>query len=146
MGLPLTARSFDEKVSANSASRFNRIGTRLIDVVGERSGRSIEGKRPITYRHLLVAHLVRSPIVVGDALDIADYLETWYRAGAVDGFSVLSAFLHEQFESFADLVVPELRARGLLRDHYDASTLRGHIDSPVPQRALPNPSFQLHSR
>ena len=135
VGLPLAERGIDEVVTAATAVRFNDTGARLLAVVAERSGRSIGGDRPVTYRHLLVAHLVRSPIVVGSAADIADHLERWYRAGAVDGFSVLSAFLHEQFESFARLVVPELARRGLVRGGYEASTLRGHLGSAVPVRS-----------
>ena len=61
-------------------------------------------------------------------------MERWFRAGAVDGFGVLSAFLHEQFESFTRLVVPELVRRGLVRDEYTSSTLRGHLGSAVPGR------------
>ncbi|SEN78347.1 NtaA/DmoA family FMN-dependent monooxygenase [Cryobacterium luteum] len=138
VGLPLTMRSFDESVSASTAARFNRLGDRLINLVTERSGRTVGGTRPVTYRHLLVAHLIRSPIIVGDAVDIADYIECWYRAGAVDGFSVLSAFLHEQFELFASLVVPELRRRGLVREAYTTTTLRGHLGSSVPARRVPS--------
>lgn len=135
MGLPLAARGIDDAVTAGTAARFNDTGRRLLDVVWERSGRAVGGARPVTYRHLLVAHLVRSPIVVGSADDIADHMERWFRGGAVDGFSVLSAFLHEQFESFTRLVVPELVRRGLVRDGYDASTLRGHLGSATPMRS-----------
>ena len=91
----------------------------------------------VRHRHLLVAHLIRSPIVVGSPTDIADHLETWFRASAVDGFNVLNAFLHEQFETFARLVVPELRSRGLVRDEYEAGTLRGHLGSPLPGTPVP---------
>jgi alkanesulfonate monooxygenase SsuD/methylene tetrahydromethanopterin reductase-like flavin-dependent oxidoreductase (luciferase family) len=134
VGLSLAERGIDDAVTAATAARFNDTGRRLLDVVAERSGRTVTGPRPVTYRHLLVAHLVRSPIVVGSAEDIADHMEQWFRAGAVDGFSVLSAFLHEQFESFTRLVVPELLRRGLARGGYTAKTLRGHLRSPVPAR------------
>ena len=138
VGLPLTSRAFDDSVTANTAARFNKLGARRIEVVTERSRRTIGGRRPVTYRHLLVAHLIRSPIIVGDAVDIADYIESWYRAGAVDGFSILSAFLHEQFDLFASLVVPELRRRGLVREAYTTTTLRGHLGSNVPIRRVPS--------
>ena len=135
VGLPLAERGIDDVVTAATAARFNDTGRRLLDVVAERSGRRIGEARPVSYRHLLVAHLVRSPIVVGSPQDIADHIELWYQAGAVDGFSVLSAFLHEQFESFTRLVVPELVRRGLVRDGYEASTLRGHLHSATPGRS-----------
>ncbi|MCU1446203.1 NtaA/DmoA family FMN-dependent monooxygenase [Cryobacterium sp.] len=135
VGLPLADRGIDDVVTAPTAARFNDTGRRLLAVVAERSGRTVGGDRPVTYRHLLVAHLVRSPIIVGSAADIADQMERWYRAGAVDGFGVLSAFLHEQFETFTRLVVPELVRRGLVREAYSASTLRGHLGSTVPGRS-----------
>lgn len=134
IGLPLAERHFDDPVTVATHARLNETGIRLVELVAQRSGRTIGGKRPVTYRHLLVAHLIRSPIVVGSATDIADHLETWYRAGAVDGFNVLSAFLHEQFETFARLVVPELQSRGLFRTEYETATLRGHLGSAVPAR------------
>jgi FMN-dependent oxidoreductase (nitrilotriacetate monooxygenase family) len=135
VGLSLAERGIDDVVTAATAARFNDTGRRLLDVVADRSGRTVNGARPVTYRHLLVAHLVRSPIVVGSAEDIADHMEHWFRSRAVDGFSVLSAFLHEQFESFTRLVVPELVRRGLAREGYTASTLRGHLCSAVPERS-----------
>lgn len=134
VGLPLADRGIDDVVTVPTAARFNDTGRRLLDVVADRSGRRVGGARPVTYRHLLVAHLVRSPLVVGSAEDIADHMERWFLAGAVDGFGVLSAFLHEQFESFTRLVVPELVRRGLVRDEYTSSTLRGHLGSAVPGR------------
>ncbi|ANP73160.1 NtaA/DmoA family FMN-dependent monooxygenase [Cryobacterium arcticum] len=134
VGLPLADRSIDDVVTAPTAARFNNTGHRLLDVVADRSGRRVGGDRPVTYRHLLVAHLVRSPLVVGSPADIADHMERWFRAGAVDGFGILSAFLHEQFESFTRLVVPELARRGLVRGNYAASTLRGHLGASLPGR------------
>lgn len=134
VGLPLADRGIDDVVTAQTAARFNPAGQRLLGIVAERSGRTVGGDRPVTYRQLLVAQLVRSPIVVGSAEDVADRMELWFRAGAVDGFGVLSAFLHEQFEEFTRLVVPELVRRGLVRDGYAAGTLRGHLGSTVPER------------
>jgi len=132
IGQPLTRPALHQVVTPEAAARFNAAGQRLLEVVRARSGRTVGGPRGVNYRHLLVANLPSAPIIVGSAADIADYLEKWYRASAVDGFNVLSAFLHEQFESFTRLVVPELRARGLFRDSYTSKTLRGHLGSPVP--------------
>lgn len=133
IGVPLLDRQLDHVVSPSDAERFNAVGRRLLQVVADRAGRTIGGERSVTYRHLLAVHLVPAPIIVGSPSDIADYFEAWFRAGAVDGFHVQSAYLHEQFEAFTRLVVPELRARGLFRSEYSSKTLREHLGSPRPE-------------
>jgi FMN-dependent oxidoreductase (nitrilotriacetate monooxygenase family) len=141
VGLPLLEKRPDDVVAAATAERFNAGGRRLVQTAAARSGRTIGGPRPLTYRHLLVAQLIPAPMVVGSAVDIADHFEAWYRAGAVDGFTVQSAFLHEQFEAFTALVVPELQARGLFRSSDGAKTLRGRLGLSHPQSAQhPSPA------
>ncbi|GGF21877.1 NtaA/DmoA family FMN-dependent monooxygenase [Subtercola lobariae] len=135
VGLALRERQLDETVSPGDVEHFNAAGRRLLDVDAQRSGRVVGTRRAPTYRHLLVAQLVNAPIVVGSPQDLADHIETWYRSSAVDGFTILSAFLHEQFESFAELVIPELRRRGLFRTHYEGETLRDHLGSAAPPAA-----------
>ncbi|KQM61238.1 NtaA/DmoA family FMN-dependent monooxygenase [Agreia sp. Leaf210] len=137
VGLPLLERSVDEAVSIATAERFNAVGQRLLEVAESRAGRTVGGARPVTFRHLIVAQAVPAPIVVGSPTDIADHLERWFRAGATDGFAVQSAFLHEQFDAFAHLVVPELIRRGLVNEGYDAKTLRGHLHLTKPAREAP---------
>ncbi|WP_437882306.1 LLM class flavin-dependent oxidoreductase [Pseudomonas sp. LRF_L74] len=66
-------------------------------------------------------------VVVGSAQEIAEQMETWFRLGAADGFNVMPAWLPGGLEDFVDLVVPELRRRGLVRDHYVGRTLREHL-------------------
>lgn len=134
IGIPLTSHRLEEIVSPITAGKFNAHGRALLDTVRERSGRVVGGKRPVSYRQLLVAQLVTTPIVVGSPRDIADHIEEWYRASAVDGFTILSAYLHEQFENFAAAVVPLLTERGLYRSDYTSSTLRGHLGLDVPDR------------
>ena len=114
LGVPLASVELDDPVPVRTAARFGTLGHELLAEVARRSGRSVGGARPVTFRHLLVAHLVAAPVVVGSAQQIADHIETWFQAGAVDGFTVLPAFTGEQYDLFLRLVVPELRRRGLL--------------------------------
>lgn len=133
LGVPLTGVLIDEVVPTRLAARFSGLGLQLVETVRERSGRTIGGLRGVTFRHLLVAHVVAAPIIVGSARDIADHLEDWFTARAVDGFTVLTAYLDEQFDAFTSLVVPELRGRGLLGDGYTGATLREHLGlAPTP--------------
>jgi FMN-dependent oxidoreductase (nitrilotriacetate monooxygenase family) len=139
LGVPLTGIVIDEVVPERLAQRFSDRGRQLIDVVTSRSGRTIGGKRGITFRHLLVAHAVVAPIVVGSAEDVADHFETWFRSRATDGFTVLSAFA-DQFDAFAELVVPVLVARGLFAGGYRGETLREHLGLRVPVSRYSEPA------
>ena len=135
LGVPLSGVLAEEVVPARLAARFSELGKHLLGTVQSRSGRTVGGERPVTYRHLLVAHAISAPILVGSPSDIADHLETWFRASAVDGFTVLSAFLGGQFEAFTALVVPELQRRGLFRTGYEGSTLRDHLGLSLVENA-----------
>ncbi|AYG02206.1 LLM class flavin-dependent oxidoreductase [Gryllotalpicola protaetiae] len=66
-------------------------------------------------------------LLVGDGPAVADRLEQWFGSGAVDGFQILSAWMPAQLDAFAELVVPELQARGVVRTEYEGRTLRGHL-------------------
>ncbi|GIE88215.1 LLM class flavin-dependent oxidoreductase [Actinoplanes regularis] len=71
-------------------------------------------------------------IVAGTPEQIADDIETWFRAGAADGFNVMPDVLPSGFDDFADHVVPELQRRGLFRTEYEGTTLRAHLGLGLP--------------
>jgi alkanesulfonate monooxygenase SsuD/methylene tetrahydromethanopterin reductase-like flavin-dependent oxidoreductase (luciferase family) len=71
-------------------------------------------------------------IVVGTPEQIADDIETWFRAGAADGFNVMPDVLPSGFDHFADHVIPELQRRHLFRTEYDGTTLRDHLGLGLP--------------
>ncbi len=66
----------------------------------------------------------RGPVIVGSYKDVADEFEDWVRETDVDGFNLAYALTPETFSDIADLVVPELRARGLYKSAYAPGTLR----------------------
>ncbi|PJJ62116.1 NtaA/DmoA family FMN-dependent monooxygenase [Compostimonas suwonensis] len=132
IGVALGPHELDAAVPARLVEKFGEAGQRLVALVETRTGRRVGGERPVTFRHLVATNAIPGPMIVGDAVQVADSLEEWFRAGAVDGFNVLSAFLTEQFEAFTTLVVPELVRRGLFRDEYEGRTLRDHLGLPVP--------------
>ncbi len=70
--------------------------------------------------------------VVGDPKDLADYLEEWFTEPARDGFVIGGSHTPGTFEDFVDLVVPELRRRGVFRSDYQGNTLRDHLGPSVP--------------
>lgn len=73
----------------------------------------------------------RGTAFVGTARTIADEIEHWFRDGAADGFN-LRVTNKVDFARFTETVLPLLRQRGLFRDAYQHSTLRGHLGLPIP--------------
>ncbi len=57
-------------------------------------------------------------VLVGTPEQIADDMQSWFEAGAADGFNICPSHLPGGLVDFADLVVPELQRRGLFRTEY----------------------------
>jgi alkanesulfonate monooxygenase len=70
--------------------------------------------------------------LVGSYTEIADIMEEWFRGGAADGFNIQPAYLPGMFTDFAELVIPELQRRGLVRTEYVGRTLRESFGLPRP--------------
>ncbi|MEU6377134.1 LLM class flavin-dependent oxidoreductase [Streptomyces sp. NPDC046909] len=70
--------------------------------------------------------------IVGTPEQVADHIEEWFQGRAADGFNVVFPYLPGTLDDFADLVIPELRRRGLFRTHYTGGTLREHLGLPRP--------------
>ncbi|MGW4369513.1 NtaA/DmoA family FMN-dependent monooxygenase [Nocardia takedensis] len=83
-------------------------------------------------RRLLTEFLGGHRVVAGTPEQVADHIEHWFRETGVDGFTIIPAALPAHLEDFVDQVVPVLRRRGLFRHEYEHTTLRGHLDLPVP--------------
>jgi len=81
-----------------------------------------------TYERVLPA--IGGPVFKGDKMQVADEMEDWFRSKAADGFTIMAPTQPRGLSDFVDLVVPELRRRGLFRTEYRASTLRGHLGLP----------------
>ena len=63
----------------------------------------------------------------GSPQQIADEMEEWFRNGGCDGFNLMPPFLPGGLDDFVELVLPELRRRGLFRTEYEGRTLREHL-------------------
>jgi len=68
---------------------------------------------------------------VGSAETVANEIQRWFDARALDGLNVHLGH-PAQFRRFVEEVVPILQARGLFRTEYEADTLRGHLGLPIP--------------
>lgn len=72
-------------------------------------------------------------VIAGTAEQVADWIETWFRQGAADGFNVMPPWLTGGLDRFIDGVVPILQDRGLFRREYEGKTLRDHYGLPRPE-------------
>jgi N-acetyl-S-(2-succino)cysteine monooxygenase len=85
--------------------------------------------RQLAYRNAGArGHLV----VRGTPTDIADHIEEWFTREAADGFNIMPPYLPGGFEDFVELVLPELRRRGLFRNDFEGWTLRENLGLPRP--------------
>jgi len=83
-----------------------------------------------------------SPTIVGTPEQVVDDLEHWHEAVGVDGFNVKEVVRPDSLTDFVDLVVPELRERGLVPDPDDAGdSPRG--DGTLRERLLGTGQSQL---
>ncbi|OCK76334.1 Nitrilotriacetate monooxygenase component A/pristinamycin IIA synthase subunit A [Lepidopterella palustris CBS 459.81] len=75
-------------------------------------------------KHTIAEHVSiggNGPVFVGTPSQVADDLETWVREADIDGFNFAYALLPQSFKDIIDLLLPELRARGLVWDDYAVS-------------------------
>ncbi|MBK3566026.1 MULTISPECIES: LLM class flavin-dependent oxidoreductase [unclassified Streptomyces] len=72
----------------------------------------------------------QSPFV-GDPQTVADTIQQWFEARALDGFN-LAFRTEDELNYFVDSVVPILQKRGLFRTEYTSDTLRGNLGLPIP--------------
>ena len=83
------------------------------------------------YTHIAAGFGTR--VVIGTAADIVDEMEQWIEAGAADGFNICAPVLPIALDDFAQLVIPELRRRGMFRQEYEGTTLRQNLGLRMPK-------------
>jgi N-acetyl-S-(2-succino)cysteine monooxygenase len=71
-------------------------------------------------------------LLVGSPKHIADALEDWFVRGACDGFTIMVPHMPQGVYDIVDLVIPELRRRGLFQTDYAGRTLRETLGLPRP--------------
>ena len=71
-------------------------------------------------------------VVRGSPQQVADHMEEWFRKDGCDGFNLMPPFLPGGLDDFVELVLPELRRRGLSRSEYEGRTLRDNLGLARP--------------
>jgi alkanesulfonate monooxygenase len=124
---PLPADLASETVGGSSLRRY------IIDMA-RRDNLTIRQ----TYERVLPA--IGGPVFKGTASQVADEMEDWYTSKAADGFTIMAPIQPRGLRDFVDLVVPELRRRGLFRKAYETTTLRGHLGLAEPPSQWTQPA------
>lgn len=77
--------------------------------------------------------------IIGSVQTVADELERWVTVGDVDGFNLSYATVPDTFDDIIDLLLPELRKRGLFWSDYavPGGTFRENIYGKQGQSKLP---------
>lgn len=70
--------------------------------------------------------------MVGTPEQVADHMQAWFQAGAVDGFLIQPSVLPTDLDEFVDTVIPVLQERRLFRTEYDGLTLRQNLGLERP--------------
>lgn len=88
----------------------------------------------LTVRDMVERHIAGGGhrMVVGTPEQIADEIEEFFIEGAADGFNLNHDFYPDGLDLIVDHLVPELQRRGIFRKEYESTTLRGHLDLPIP--------------
>lgn len=79
-----------------------------------------------------IANTGSMPLVAGTPVQIADRMEEWFAAGAVDGYNLMFPLLPDDWSDFMQRVVPELQRRGLHQHEYQSGTLRSRLGLARP--------------
>jgi len=72
-------------------------------------------------------------VLIGTPKDIVDDMQAWVEAEAADGFNLCPPVLPLALDEFIELVLPELRARGMFRTEYAGPTLRENLGLVPPR-------------
>jgi alkanesulfonate monooxygenase len=82
----------------------------------------------------------RGPVVIGSAAEVAEELRSWVEETDIDGFNLAYALTPGTFADMADLVVPELQARGLFKHDYTPGTFREKLFGRGPRLPANHPA------
>jgi len=85
----------------------------------------------------------RGPIIVGDARQVADQLESWIDDTGADGFNLAFALPLEDMGLVVEHIVPELTRRGRYDPAPGGGTLRAQLLGQGPRLAPGHPGSQV---
>ena len=100
----------------------------------------------LTLREMAIQTTTPKHKFIGTPVQVADTMQEWFEAGAVDGFMMNSAVLPDGFNDFLNHVLPILKARGLFRTEYESATLHGNLGLLKPENRYTQARYQDHDK
>jgi FMN-dependent oxidoreductase (nitrilotriacetate monooxygenase family) len=123
---------FTEQKASNAVSDPNaRIQSKLGNLAYQ--GKDIPKWTPRTIGKT-VAMGASGPVPVGTAEEIADEMQRWVEVADLDGFNIGHIVNPGTWEDVVELLVPELRKRGLYAPKGESGTMRERIYGPGNSR------------
>ncbi|GBG09770.1 LLM class flavin-dependent oxidoreductase [Paenibacillus agaridevorans] len=89
-------------------------------------------EKGLTLRQVALQSATPRTPFIGTPERIANLIQQWHEEEAADGF-IVHTHIPSGLEDFVELVVPILQQRGLYREDYESSTLRGNLGLPIPE-------------
>lgn len=89
-------------------------------------------ERHLTLRQVATEAATPKTPFIGTKEQVADLIDVWFQNDAADGF-IIASDIPGTFETFVEQVIPLLQSRGLYRNEYPATTLRGNLGLTIPQ-------------
>jgi FMN-dependent oxidoreductase (nitrilotriacetate monooxygenase family) len=86
----------------------------------------------LTLRQMALRTTTHRGVFTGTPSQVADTMQEWFEAGAVDGFMMNADVLPLGLNDFVDTVLPVLKDRGLFRTEYEYETLHENLGLPIP--------------
>jgi FMN-dependent oxidoreductase (nitrilotriacetate monooxygenase family) len=136
VGLPLSVNSLD----IDQPLATDILKNAYANPMDPRSHRALELlQKGLSIRDVLAHGVINyHPVVAGTPVQVADFLEEWFLAGACDGFSVVPDIAYDGVADFVEHVVPILQDRGLFHKDYEGKTLRENMGVPYQYGRLKN--------
>jgi FMN-dependent oxidoreductase (nitrilotriacetate monooxygenase family) len=94
--------------------------------------KKVSREEGLTLRQMALRSTTPKSPFIGTPEQVADTMQSWFEAGAADGFMMNASVLPQGFNDFVDLVLPVLKDRGLFRTEYEHDTLRGNLGLAKP--------------
>lgn len=70
--------------------------------------------------------------IIGTPTQVANQLQEWFENEAADGFNIMAPTFPQGFNDIVELVIPELRRRGIFKTEYAGTTLRENLGLKRP--------------
>ncbi|KAL4876803.1 luciferase-like domain-containing protein [Aspergillus karnatakaensis] len=115
-GIDLSKVPLDEELSAADAGQ-SQIRTHLDSFVNSAEGEKWTPRKVSEFA--AIGGL--APLAIGSPKTVADVMERWIDRADIDGFNLVSVVTPQSFEDVVELLVPELRRRGLYAELSDES-------------------------